>query len=168
MGVVFVKTRKGQEEMEKRTGGLTPRVRRALILVDGKRTVDDLRSLTAADDLTHTLGALEEDGYIEVGGVKGADGIVMPSQPLPAITAFREMAGESDPLSLAKARNFMTNTLNVFVGALGTSSLLDRIEKSRTHTELRAVYDEWYHAIVSSRDGKREAESLRTKLLEVI
>jgi len=30
------------------------------------------------------------------------------------------------------------------------------------------LYDEWYHAIVMSRDGKREAEGLRAKLLDVI
>ena len=62
----------------------------------------------------------------------------------------------------------MNNTLNAFVGALGNSSLLDRIEKASSHLELRAMYDEWYHAIVMSRDGKREAESLRAKLLNVI
>jgi hypothetical protein len=30
------------------------------------------------------------------------------------------------------------------------------------------VFDDWYYVIVSSRDGKREAEGLREKLLEVI
>ena len=62
----------------------------------------------------------------------------------------------------------MTNTLNAFVGSLGNSSLLDRIEKSESHAELRALFDEWYNALVLSRDGRREAEGLRTKLLVVI
>ena len=67
------------------------------------------------------------------------------------------------------ARNFMTNTLNAFVGSLGTSGLLDRIEKSEGTSATACICtDEWYHAIVMSRDGKREAESLRTKLLNVI
>lgn len=51
--------------MEQRSGKLTPRVRRVLIFVDGKRTVEDLRGMILADDLQHTLGALE-DGYIEM------------------------------------------------------------------------------------------------------
>ena len=58
MGVVFAKTPLGQEEMEQRSGKLTPRVRRVLIFVDGKRTVDDLRAMTQAADLQHTLGLL--------------------------------------------------------------------------------------------------------------
>jgi hypothetical protein len=33
---------------------------------------------------------------------------------------------------------------------------------------LRSYYDEWYLAIVTSREGRREAESLRSKLLAVI
>jgi hypothetical protein len=172
MAVVFAKTQKGQAEMETRSGGLTPRVRRVLIMVDGKRTVDELRGTLAADDLTHTLGLLEEDGYIEVVALKdNRSGQSRPAteQALPAITAFRPLVIQSgDPTKLAKARNFMANTLNAFVGTMGASSLIQRIESADGHEGLRAVYDEWYQAIVSSRDGRREAESLRGKLLEVI
>ena len=69
MGVVFAKTPKGHEEITSKAGGLTPRVRRALIFVDGKRTVDELRGMLQSDDLQHTLGMLEEEGYIAVGAV---------------------------------------------------------------------------------------------------
>lgn len=170
MAVVFAKTPKGQEEMEHRGGGLTPRVRRVLIFVDGKRTVDDLRAMVAADDLTHTLGALEEDGYIEVVATKDKAGktVAAPAgQPLPSITAFRDLS-ETDATSLAKARNFMNNTVNVFAGAVGTSSLINHIQEAQSHEALRAAFDDWYYVIVSSRDGRREAEGLRAKLLEVI
>ena len=170
MAVVFTKTRKGQEEIDTRAGGLTPRVRRVLIMIDGHRSVDDLRNMLAADDLTHTLGMLEEDGYIEMlAGTDSKSGKPAPVQAQASITAFKSILQQlDDPMNLAKARNFMTNTLNAFVGALGASSLMERIEAAPGHEELRAVYDEWYHAIVASRDGRREAESLRTKLLAVI
>lgn len=48
MDVVFTKTSKGIEEMEKRTAGLTPRVRRVLIMIDGKRTMEALSLGTLA------------------------------------------------------------------------------------------------------------------------
>ncbi|MDD5297885.1 MAG: hypothetical protein PHU46_13325 [Rhodocyclaceae bacterium] len=172
MAVVFAKTQKGQTEVETRSGGLSPRVRRVLIMVDGRRTVDELRGMLAADDLTHTLGMLEEEGYIAMTALKderSGQTRAAPDHPLPAITAFRPLVIQSgDPSKLDKARNFMANTLNVFVGSLGASSLLTRIETAEGHEGLRAVFDEWYQAMVSSRDGRREAESLRTKLLEVI
>jgi hypothetical protein len=161
MAVFFAKTPKGQEEIATKSGGLSPRVRRVLIMIDGKRSVDELRGMLQSDDLQHTLGALEEDGYIAVASTtKG--------EPLPSITAFGELPTTPDPVRFQQARNFMTNTLNAFVGALGTSSLLDRIEAAQSHEALRALYDEWYHAIILSREGKREAEALRSTLLAVI
>ena len=168
MGVVFAKTPKGHDEIATKAGGLSPRVRRLLIFVDGKRSVEELRGMLPADDLQHTLGMLEEEGYIEFHDIAGIPpGAVSPAA-LPPITAFSELPGTLDPVRLQQARNFMINTLNAFVGALGTSSLLDRLENATGHVDLRALYDEWYHAIVMSRDGKREAESLRGKLLNVI
>lgn len=171
MGVIFAKTAKGQEEIDKRTAGLSPRVRRVLIFIDGTRTVDDLRNMVAADDLTHTLGMLEEDGFIEMKsaqtGKANAPVAAAPSG-LPGITSFRTLHEWDAPENLAKARNFMTNTLNVFVGSLGASSLIDRLQKANDHKDLRELFDEWYHAIVVTRDGRREAEALRSRLLEVI
>lgn len=161
MGVVFAKSPKGQAEITTKAGGLTARIRRVLIVVDGKRTVDEMRGLLQADDLQHTLGMLEEEGYIVVAAAQS-------NQPLPSITAFRDLPATPDPVSLQQARNFMMNTLNTFIGGLGASSLLDRIENADGHAGLRDLYGEWYHAIVMSREGKREAESLRTKLLNVI
>ena len=49
----------------------------------------------------------------------------------------------------------MVNTLNTFVGSLGASSLLDRIDQAQGHEGLRALFDEWYHAMVMSREGRR-------------
>jgi hypothetical protein len=170
MAVVFTKTPKGYGEIERRGGGLTPRVRRVLIFVDGKRSVDDLRPMINADDLTHTLGVLEEEGYIELLATQDRTGKTTATpagQALPSITAFRDLS-ETDAMSLAKARNFMSNTVNVFAGSVGTSSLIDHIQNAQSHEDLRAVFDDWYYVIVSSRDGKREAEGLREKLLEVI
>ena len=91
-----------------------------------------------------------------------------PPGPLPSVTSFRELPPEGDALRLQQSRNFMANTLNAFVGSIGASSLLNRIEDAKGHGDLRQLFDEWYHAIVMSREGRREAESLRAKLLQVI
>lgn len=169
MAVIFSKTPKGYAEIETRAGGLAPRVRRVLIFVDGKRTVEDLRGMLQSDDLQHTLGLLEEDGYIEMVGGVGPGGRPLTVEEVQRATAaFRLHPPGEDPVRLQKARNFMLNTLNAFVGALGTSSLQERIEAAGNQAELRSLFDEWYHAIVSSRNGRREAEYLRGKLLEVI
>jgi len=170
MEVVFAKTASGREEIANKASGLTPRQRRALILIDGKRTVDELDSLLQADDLRRTLGLLEELGLIQI-AEKSDD--VKPqvaeskTAPPPGV-AFQKLPAEHDPVRMQQARNFMMNTLNAFVGGLGASSLLERIEKAVDHGSLRKLYDEWYHAIATTRDGRREAAALRGNLLKVI
>jgi len=166
MGAIFAKTAKGQHEITSKSGALTPRIRRVLIFVDGKRSIDEIRDLLSADDLQHTLGLLEEEAYIEL--VTNSVTDKTTNQAAPSITAFNALPEMPDPLRLQHARNFMLNTLKTFVGTLGTTALLDRIENAVGHAGLRAGYDEWYHAIVMSREGRREAEVLRTKLLQII
>ena len=52
----YAKTPKGQDEIAHRTHGLGLRARRLLILVDGQRSVEDLRGLTGGRE-THTSPA---------------------------------------------------------------------------------------------------------------
>ena len=108
MGVVFAKTQKGHDEIATKAGGLTPRVRRVLIFVDGKRSVEELRTMLLADDLQHTLGILEEEGYIEFHDLTGVGPAnSAPPERLPSITAFGDLPADVDPIRLQKARNFM-------------------------------------------------------------
>lgn len=169
MGVVFEKTEKGQREISERSGGLHPRVRRVLILVDGRRTVDELREMALADDLSHTLGALEEEGYIEVKGVEAGSGeLVAVEGALPSITAFRELPQPMDPKEAEMARHFMINTLRTFCGQYTHMTLMSTIHSAKDHGELRLLFPDWYRHIVDTRQGRRRAEELRAQLLKVI
>lgn len=166
---VFSKTELGRDEMATRSGRLTPRQRRTLIFIDGKNTVADLRSLVSADDLTHTLGMLEEEGFISLTGVKaGSDEIVPTSGPLPPITAFAPLPAQHDPKRHDMARHFMVNSLKTFCGGYSHFNLQADIFNSSNLETLRTYFDLWCHAIQASRDGKRRFEELRSQLLKVI
>ena len=171
MGVVFAKTQKGHEQLTAKSGGLTPRQRRVLIMVDGKRTVDELREMLLADDLQHTLGLLEESGFIEIGGLKDVEtGATQPAptDPLQAITAFRHAPQPPNPKELELARNFIQNTLKTFCGPFAHLHIVEAAFAAQTHEELRLQFDPWFHAVVQTREGRRRAEELRTMLLKVI
>ena len=75
----YVKTAKGHEEIKTRAGGLPVRMRQALIFVDGKRSIDELRNLLKGDDLQGMLAALAEQGYIEP--------CVLPEKEAPPVVA---------------------------------------------------------------------------------
>lgn len=170
MGVVFAKTAHGQAEISQRTGALTPRQRRVLIMVDGKRTVDELRELLQADDLQHTLGLLEEEAYIEVSGLKDASGQqqIAPAAPLPSITAFRPAPSPPNPKELEMASNFIQNSLKTFCGPFAHLHIVEAAFSAKSHEALRLQFDPWFHAIVQTREGRRRAEELRAQLLKVI
>ena len=169
MSVVFQKTEQGRAEITERTAGLHPRTRRVLIMVDGKKTVDEIREMVAADDLTHTLGELEELGLIEALSVRQDSGEETKVEgALPSITALRELAPKPDPDDLEKARHFMINTLRTFCGQYTHVTLMSTLNSAASHEELRLHFDDWYHFIVETRQGRRRAEELRGQLLKVI
>lgn len=118
MGIVFAKTPKGHQEITSKAGGLTPRVRRVLIFVDGKRTVDELRGMVQADDLQITLGLLEEQGFIEMASIKDPSGAMTPApaEPQPSIGSFRPIPDPPSRKEMDMARNFIQNSLKTFCG----------------------------------------------------
>lgn len=65
MGKLYRKTEKGLTEVATRANRLPPRLRAALILVDGKRTDDELSSIIPAEP-EEALRWLSESGFIEV------------------------------------------------------------------------------------------------------
>lgn len=170
MGVVFAKTPKGQAEIATKAGGLTPRQRRVLIMVDGKRTVAELREMLLADDLQHTLGLLEESGHIEMSAVRDPVGVdhPPPKEGLPSITAFRPLPEKSSTPELEMARNFIMNSLRTFCGPYGHLDIVEAAFAAHNHETLRTQFAPWFHAIVATSSGRRRAEELRSQLLKVI
>jgi hypothetical protein len=95
---VFTKTPKGHDEITTKAGRLSLLVRWVLIFVDGKRAVEDLFDRLPSDDLQHTLGMLEEGGYIEpVSAVNEKSVAAVPDGPLPSITTFLSPATKGYP-----------------------------------------------------------------------
>jgi len=60
------------------------------------------------------------------------------------------------------------NTLRTFHGPYGKLDLVKRIHASTHGSELRALFDEWLHSISESRIGRKRADELSARLLEVM
>lgn len=65
---VYAKTDAGQREIGDRRAGLDPRQRRLLILVDGRRSVAELRALSGLGDLPAVLAELQSRGLVAAPG----------------------------------------------------------------------------------------------------
>lgn len=165
----FAKTPKGQDEIAHRTHGLGLRARRLLILVDGQRSVEDLRGLTGDPGIAGTLGELADAGFIapcapQAGATASAGRDTAP--PVTGAAGLRANTGHAASLPLA--RDFMMNTLRTFHGPYGKLDLVKRIHASTHSAELRALFEEWLHSISESRIGRKRADELSARLLEVM
>lgn len=65
MQTIFHKTQAGSEEIASRARGLSARLRRCLILIDGKRTLGELKTVLSSDNVEDMLAELISEGYIE-------------------------------------------------------------------------------------------------------
>lgn len=190
MNDVFIKTPKGREEIDSKAGGLSLIMRRVLIFLDGKRTLREVKTLPKIDDVEQIITSLEKQGYIQLVSGEGGTTPAAPaprsnhvnpllvnrvdSSSIPAFIPparngqFRPLPARVDAAQLKMAKNFMANTLNAFVGAFGSSALINRIERCEDHESLRAIYDDWLNAIMGTKQGRKDADNLKAKLLEVL
>lgn len=190
MDDVFIKTPKGREEVDSKSGGLSLIMRRVLIFLDGKRTLREVQALPKIDDVEQIITSLESQGYIELVSNNGAvrsgtstlasnnagrplvnrvEPNLTPSSSSSAPThQFRALPARVDATQLKMAKNFMSNTLNAFVGTFGSSALINRIERCDDHEALRAIYEDWLNAMMGTKQGRKDIENLKSKLLEVL
>lgn len=159
----FCKTAKGHQEISARAAGLGLRARRLLILIDGQRDSEELGRLAGDMQVEDTLRTLADGGFIEPDAAPAA-GTVPPAahaNPTSAAHGGRQA-------SLALAQDFMMNTLRTFHGPYGKLDLVKRIHASTHSAELRALFEEWLHSISESRIGRKRANELSARLLEVM
>lgn len=158
MATVYRKTDKGQAEIETRAHRLVPRLRTALILVDGKRTGDELAGLIANEPL-QTLEALLEQGFIEAFEVAPPRAAAKPPPaPAPPEAAAAPAAGDARALERRKrdAVRFLTDQVGPMAEAIGM-----RIEKTADWPQLLAALQVAQQILQNTRGAGTAAEFAR-------
>lgn len=136
---VYQKTAKGSEAIATRQHGLSPKVRSLLILVDGKRNVDDLRKLSGVNgDAEQFLGELLESGCIARAAAPAAraPSAVAAAISKPAATTAAAVAPTA--ATLAEARRQAVRKLTDLLGPLADEACM-RLEASRNTDEFLAA-----------------------------
>lgn len=158
---IFAKTHKGHEEMEHRSGGLHPRLRRLLILIDGVRRSAELSSMLSDSRFEDTLAQLRDEGYIELRSPQAHPVVDLA----PADTTSTRPAASGD---LELARNFMTNTLKAYNGPYNKLGLIQRIHGCGNLDELRSLFSDWLSSINETHAGRKRAQELTERLQAVM
>lgn len=131
MTTIYRKTAKGQAEIETRAHRLPPRLRGALIMVDGQRSIDDLTKLVPGD-AEATLQQLLVDGFIDVFAVL-AD---RPPAPAPAPTPAPAPAKSGG--SIETTKRDAVRYLNDKLGPAGEGVAI-KIERAKSMAELQPL-----------------------------
>ncbi|HSV68843.1 MAG TPA: hypothetical protein VLI72_01925 [Methylibium sp.] len=155
MPIVYRKTDKGINEIATRAHRLVPRLRSALILVDGKRGDDALGKLILppADGV---LASLLADGFIEA----------LPGSAVPVAVAPGAAATAAAPtpapvvLTLDETRRRAVRWITDHLGPYG-DPLNMRIEKVKTSDELRGALELADNFVRQQLGGARSQEFRR-------
>ena len=175
---VFAKTPVGQQEIQSRSLGLLPLVRRVLLLVDGKRSCAELATLVPeGNEVEPMIENLLALGCVEVLADSVAPRIKL-GEAAPAESFFSSSSASAAALPglpssrTAKenemARQFMMNSVNAIIGQGTRISLIHDIFHSETTQALREVYFAWEASMSNHGTGAKRLPELREKLFKVL
>jgi hypothetical protein len=185
---VFAKTPLGQQEIQSRSLGLLPLVRRILVLIDGKRSYAELAALVPeGSDVGPLIETLLERGCVQVQAhLKEAMAAVVSGAPTDAQTPRSAPEAPEAPAVQGKsisglppasarttkendmARHFMINSVNSIIGQGMRISLIHDIFHSDTTEKLREVYFAWEASMSNHGMGAKRLPELRGKLFKVL
>lgn len=175
---IFAKTPVGQQEIQSRSLGLAPMVRRILVLIDGKRSGRDLAAFVSGnDDIEQILQVLLAQDCVQAqAATKAAAGpavVSAQSAAAPAMAGADALAGlPASGMRTAKenemARNFMINSINSIIGQQMRISLIHDIFHAESTEALRTVYHAWAASMADHGMGAKRLPELREKLFKVL
>ncbi len=170
---VFAKTEVGQQEIQTRSLGLSPLVRRILVLADGKKNGGELAAfLPSADGIQAVLKQLLSLGFLraEDGGQAASQRATAASADAASEAFFDSIPGLPPPeMRSARdnemARNFMINSI---IGQQMRISLITDIAGAKGTEGLRSVYIAWQASMADHSVGKKRFPELTEKLFKVL
>jgi hypothetical protein len=163
MPTIYRKTPKGQAEVETRADRLPPRLRGALILVDGRRSEDDLTKLVP-NDAAQVLRSLLDGGYVEQ--VEVAAPTRPQPAPRPAAPADSAPAAgvlSMPPSAIAAAKRDSVRVLTEQIGPMAEALSL-KIERAANATELHGLLEIACQVLGNTR-GRAAAEAFAQRFL---
>jgi hypothetical protein len=161
--LVYAKTPKGVAEIAARSAQLSMTTRRVLIMIDGKRSVDELSVLLRPGEVDAVIAQLESAGLIQrstgshvldVPTVFGREAEAMPTTQGPA-------AGEEgNPMTLEEAKRRAVRELTDRLGP-GAEGVSLRIENCRTIEDFRERVREAERLVTAALGPAAAADYLR-------
>jgi len=159
MTTIYRKTEKGVDEIATRANRLVPRLRTALILVDGTRGESELSQLIAQHP-AETLQELLTLGYIEVASIVEAPP-KKAAEEAPSKKPAAEAATSSSSKSFTAFRAEAVRAFNDLTGPAG-EALAIKMEKASSREQLAPLL-QMAHQIIGNARGTEAANEFKAR-----
>lgn len=158
MATTYRKTPKGFAEVETRAHRLTPRIRNTLILLDGVRTLDDLRAMVS-QGLDENIQALLEGQFIEPALVPERQRAAPRQEPPPPPPPAPD-APDADFLAV---RRDVVRVVNEQLGPVAETVAI-KMERAKSAAELQPLLAAAAQLIRTVR-GPQAAQAFRERFM---
>jgi len=158
MTTIFRKTAKGTDEIATRANRLVPRLRTALILVDGVRSEIELAQLIKLQ-AAETLKELQTQGYIEVASV-----VEPPKKPAEEPPAKKSVGAEPAATGEKSFSTFRAEAVRAFNDLTGPTgeALAMKMEKAASREQLSPLL-QLAHQIIANARGQQAANEFKAR-----
>ena len=175
--------------MAARSLGLSPLLRRVLILLDGKRSLAEVMTLVPGQNVAELVEQLVGHGCVTYSSdamvrapVQASSAQAAPSAtPLPSVPsvtpalALAQQAFDALPPASSRsakdvemARNFMTNTINRMFAQYSKLTLIEAIFSCKSAEDLRRVYPDWAQTMQTNTTAARRFPELSNQLFTTL
>lgn len=160
--MVYEKSLAGLQEIADPARKLNARQRQVLILIDGKRSRDDLEKYLNRLNVAEIINDLEQLGYIH-------DPRNPRSGNSPAIAAQEEKPEPSDisEEQFLAVQSLMIASTNKNLGLMGRN-VVDQIKLAATQEQLKSCISLWNMALRESRKGHAIADDLMKQVQQIL
>lgn len=134
--------------------------RRLLILVDGRRSSDQIWRITKIADYEHMLTKLEMAGYITAGDIPSESTVQSTKD---AVSEIPDAPSEN----YVAARAFMLTTLRTMASPMLGARIASKI-KDADDSELFKLAEDWYKAIADKPANAARIDDLHAELLKML
>jgi hypothetical protein len=152
--MVYEKTASGIDEITGDRRRLNPKQRQVLILIDGKRTLNEITQSLPRLTIAEIVEELTAQGFIQD-----------PIRPktIPQLTDAAPSAPEVSAEQLAKTKSILISSTTEYLGLMGRT-MAEQISRASSYEQLKACISRWHMAIRESKGGRMLADELMSKV----
>ncbi len=152
---IYRKTSAGEQEVVSRQLGLSAKLRRTLILIDGEKTIGALSSLILGMELFPAIVKLEELGLIHSQQNQQLEQAIQVQDPIQVQASRQKPVLDSIRLNAIKV--LMIDSSETLLGIFG-KTLVEKIKVIDDESQLNNTITQWNISLRESKKGQYHAE----------